>query len=881
MAKGKYNSKRKKQYKKTASSRQVKNKKVVKQKPVESEEPPKEEAKPKYPAYKPVKSVYVFILFVVVSLLLYGNTVPFGYCLDDGIVVSKNNFVHRGLAGIPDIVSYDTMAGEHGKDVNFVAGGRYRPASVVTLAIEWEFFAYGIKLKRQGYEDIKNDGFMGPYYRYLGPVVEKDYEYFEDFESDLVASMGAERYKKYKSQILEYTTEAFGNPHVSHVINIILYAFVGFLIYLIFKKILTNPKLRPCIPKWFLSVPFLTALLFIAHPVHTEIVANIKGRDEIMALMGGLLSLWFVIRYIETRKIYNLLFVFVFFFTGLASKENAITFLAIIPFSLLFFYEKKIKFELKDFIGLMVFMFIPVIILLIVAATNTNDPDLQGLLTNLFIAMPILYILLYFIFNYLVRVNKRLKLLIISLLPALFASAVFLIIRNEIVSFISEGTSHELMNNPFVDASTSERYGTVFYTLLFYLRLLFFPHPLAWDYYPYYIPLVELTEPLSFIPFLIYVGLGIYAIWGLTQRNNVYAYGIWFYFAGISIVSNLLFSIGAFMSERFLFLPSVGFFIIVAYFFTRNLPEYLQNKKVLSVNHYKPVLTGVLLIILGLYSLKTVTRNRVWEGNFTLFTHDTKITTDLSKWEEDEITLKVAPEKSFSSAKGNTTAGEQYVIKAMSDESLDEETRERYYDEAVKCLHRAIEIHPRYIAARLDLGIAYEKGKKDIGKALHYYISTIKLKPDYEKAFNNINVIFNNLDSAELKLKVYEELYQINPNRYDVNYKLGSLYGTYKKDIKRAITFLERAVRIDPTQANAFTDLGVAYGMLGEYKQAAKMLEEAAKLHPDSPLIYRNLKATYSSMGNEEKAKYYERMAQEARQRLRLRSDRIKQLQQK
>ncbi|MEZ4950406.1 MAG: hypothetical protein R2784_13620 [Saprospiraceae bacterium] len=38
------------------------------------------------------------------------------------------------------------------------------------------------------------------------------------------------------------------------------------------------------------------ALLFVVHPVHTEVVANIKGRDETMALMGSLAALFLLLK---------------------------------------------------------------------------------------------------------------------------------------------------------------------------------------------------------------------------------------------------------------------------------------------------------------------------------------------------------------------------------------------------------------------------------------------------------------------------------------------------------------------------------------------------------------------------------------------------------
>jgi hypothetical protein len=63
------------------------------------------------------------------------------------------------------------------------------------------------------------------------------------------------------------------------------------------------------------------------------------------------------------------------------------------------------------------------------------------------------------------------------------------------------------------------------------------------------------------------------------------------------------------MSERFLFMPSVGFVLVLAYFIMK-LPQKFAF--------------GVSIVVLLLFSVKTFTRNRVWENDFTLFTTDVK-----------------------------------------------------------------------------------------------------------------------------------------------------------------------------------------------------------------------------------------------------------------
>ena len=95
-----------------------------------------------------------------------------------------------------------------------------------------------------------------------------------------------------------------------------------------------------------MSVPFLATLLFIVHPIHTEAVANIKGRDEIMSMLFSLLALYSSLRFMDAGNKKWLIVGLSGYFLGLLSKENAITFLAVIPLTIYFFSDtdwKKLK----------------------------------------------------------------------------------------------------------------------------------------------------------------------------------------------------------------------------------------------------------------------------------------------------------------------------------------------------------------------------------------------------------------------------------------------------------------------------------------------------------------------------------------------------------
>src|SRR5690606_21088392 len=79
-----------------------------------------------------------FVLMVL-AVGLYYQSIHYGYVLDDLIVIEENTFTKKGVAGIKEILTTESMTGYFGEQKNLVQGNRYRPLSLVTFAMEYEF----------------------------------------------------------------------------------------------------------------------------------------------------------------------------------------------------------------------------------------------------------------------------------------------------------------------------------------------------------------------------------------------------------------------------------------------------------------------------------------------------------------------------------------------------------------------------------------------------------------------------------------------------------------------------------------------------------------------------------------------------------------------
>jgi tetratricopeptide (TPR) repeat protein len=110
------------------------------------------------------------------------------------------------------------------------------------------------------------------------------------------------------------------NPAAAHFVNVLLYTITVGLVFMLLRRLFA--KIIDAEPH-FAWLPFSAALLFAVHPVHTAVVANIKSRDEIFALMFAVLSaIWFFDYARLQRSLYAALSI-IAAALALLSKESA------------------------------------------------------------------------------------------------------------------------------------------------------------------------------------------------------------------------------------------------------------------------------------------------------------------------------------------------------------------------------------------------------------------------------------------------------------------------------------------------------------------------------------------------------------------------------
>ncbi len=307
------------------------------------------------------------------------------------------------------------------------------------------------------------------------------------------------RFRPFSIVLFAIEHSFFGDsPFLQHAINLVLFLATIFAIY----YFLGNYLLKN-LPSGD-DIAFVATLLFAIHPIHTEVVANIKSSDEILSLLFILCTFIFGLKYVDEKKGRDLSLSMLFYFLALLSKEYGITLLALLPM-LFYLYPgtpkgKTINYTLPYLAVVALYLFIRF------AAVGIPHPPPKNVML----------------------INNQLRV------------------------------------DPFYYATPLQKIATEWYCLGKYIVLLFFPYPLSSDYSYAQIPYHSFSDLSVWLSIFAYIAILIYGVkWFF--RKNVLSFAVFFYLFNLFLVSNFPINVGAMLGERFAYHPSLGFVIIISW----------------------------------------------------------------------------------------------------------------------------------------------------------------------------------------------------------------------------------------------------------------------------------------------------------------------------
>jgi len=591
------------------------------------------------------------------------------------------------------------------------------------------------------------------------------------------------------------------NPAGFHFTNLLIHLANTFLVYAIILSIASLS-----------GIAFIGALLFAIHPVHTEAVAWISGRADILSSLFSFLSILLYINFSRAKgkfKFIYLVFSVFSFGIGFLAKEMSI---AILPIIILYDFIKP--------------------------TAQKDNRKFISILIN------IKYYVIYAI---------------------LFVALCYL--RYSIIGGFASTSQLDVFtpqDNFLIRLFTMGKVG------LKYLQLTIFPVILTIVYE------FEIVRPpftlIEIIPTILFLGIGILGIFltfinsrncnSISEEYDGYqnrkltipssaliGFGtLWFYISLLP-VTNIV-PVGEFLAERYLYFPSAGYCLITGILFFR-ITRKIRLKKTVTI-----IFLGFVLYLSAL----CVYKNLIWYDNKTLWSYESALHPKSAKAQNGYAMVLFE--------KGNVEESIKYFENAVSTDpnfylaynNLGIAfNRLKEYERAELCFKKTLEIYPDFIDAEINLGNLYIH-TNNIEKAKSIFDQLAKKFPNNIKVLLHIGYMHYNEGDLKTAQQIFNKILEVSPENYYALYYLGQIYKSYN-EINTAKEFFLKSKAANPNFPTVHLTLAEIFQNEKKHNNAIQEYKNYLRLKSDDALAHYNLANEYLAVNKFSPAERHYKMA--------------------
>jgi protein O-mannosyl-transferase len=578
------------------------------------------------------------------------------------------------------------------------------------------------------------------------------------------------------------------------------------------------------------TIALAASVLFLVHPVQTDSVTYLAGRRDILSSLFYLLGFYLFIRYRKKPTVFLLCAIFLSYALAVSSKEMAVTLPAIC-----FVYD-----FLESYAAL----------------PETKTGARNHLLKKIAVC-----------------IQQQWQRRIFFYYNLLLGAAAFIYYKVAVMP--------PSLHPGYYGGTWARNFLTVSRIIMYYLKLMLFPIALNADYsynaFPVTAHLLDFKAWASVLALCVIFWAGIKAF----RYNRLLTFSLAWFFITLLPVCHII-PHHELMAEHYLYLPSIGLFFLAGI----SLYTWCWQK-----HRYIFFLVAGLLMVL--FSMRTVDRNRDWENALTL-------------WKK---TVKTAP----ACARALSNLGVEYYKIGEYDRARENYIKslilkpdfpdpyhnlgnmladKKMFDPAIKCYQKAFslcrpgagkeilnscgiacrsqgdlyaakwlfslasKLDPPYAEARNNLGTVF-LAEGNYAQALDELSMAVKIDPEVPEYHNNLGTVFRKTGIPAKAEQEFREAIRRNPDFMEAHNNLGNILkdqGLYRE----AIDEFKRCIELKPDSAEVFTNLGIVYRKAEFTREAIDAFSRALELKPSLALPHFQLALIYlSSAKDDEKALFH------------------------
>jgi tetratricopeptide (TPR) repeat protein len=264
--------------------------------------------------------------------------------------------------------------------------------------------------------------------------------------------------------------------------------------------------------------------------------------------------------------------------------------------------------------------------------------------------------------------------------------------------------------------------------VLFYLSLLIFPWNLRIERSFPISESFDLSVLLSFL-LLVIIFIGIFR----TRHKKIVLFSSLWFFISLLALTNIVLPLNAFVSEHWLYLASLGFFIVLALTLDKLLSQDILIAKVKLSSRFNLVL---LVIVLTTLALLTIARNFEWRNSIILF----------------ESTLKSEDNpKDPHIVRVHFNLGCAYLKEGFFDKAIGE------FKEALNRLP-----FPRSWRVEYQIGIAY-LNKGSYPEAEEHFLKAVEANPEHISTYSYLIYLYKKTGNLKKASDIRQRALKVKP----------------------------------------------------------------------------------------------------------------------
>ncbi|XP_066245654.1 protein O-mannosyl-transferase Tmtc3-like isoform X1 [Euwallacea similis] len=563
-----------------------------------------------------------------------------------------------------------------------------------------------------------------------------------------------------------------------HLVNVLLHSIVCLMYFRMCSMFLPD------------LASFVAAMLFAVHPIHTEAVTGVVGRAETLSSVFFLAAFLFYSKATKNKKCTewkHLTLSVVSIATAMLCKEQGITVAGVCATYELFVIQKIKLEDMRQFLKSAM-----------TAKSSYHLPKSNA-------------------------ATKRLLLLFLTTLLLLLG-------RLQIMG--SQLPVFTRFDNPASVAPSPSRQLTYHYLISVNLWLLLFPCSLCCDWTMGTIPIVDsLLDPRNLSTLASYMFLLLMIGTAFVTENRHQSVVLLMSTSLLVLpfipASNLFFPVGFVVAERVLYMPSMGFCMLIGY-----------GWQILRCKVGKKLAWSLACLLIVSHGAKTYLRNWDWENEYTIFMSGLRVNQrnaklfnnvghaleSQGKFLEALQFFKTAVSVQEDDVGAYINVGRTYNHLKMYKEA------EEAYLKAKSLLPKAkpgesyqARIAPNHLNVFLNLANLISKNHTRLEEADMLYRQAISMRADYTQAYINRGDILIKLNRTKEAQEVYERALLYDSNNPDIYYNLGVVFLEQGK-ASQALAYLDKALEIDPDHEQALLNSAIVLQEFGrpEFRKTAR-----------------------------------------------------------